>query len=296
MALGACENCGREVAKRHGLYCMLPSNEINDLIKKPYADNYEQLAQQNIEKSNINRRYLQAQAKNILRYIGSVKGKHICDLGVGQGFMAVALIEAGADKVTGIDISESYLLNLPKHSKILRILATAENIPFFEEFDVLTSTDVMEHVINLGSFLYCVNQAIKPKGILCLRVPYMKTVVHHSQFLGYPHQFGHLRSFDRKVLIMLLKTAGFSILKVFYNGFSLGMPNLFFRKGKLRKKLYNYVQRSISLKMADVNDVTSWNPWVARLLMMRNEIVVVARKTEKIFRTEEQGYCLSAIS
>lgn len=291
----ACGSCGWNAVEKSGILYMLRSNELARLESDVYAANYDGLAKKNLEKSNIDRGYLYAQAQNILRYIGPVAGKSVCDLGVGQGFMASELLTAGAARVTGVDISESYLANLPDDPRLLRILANAENLPFYEEFDILTSTDVMEHVVDLGSFLYCINRAVKPNGIACIRVPYMKTVVHHSKFLGYPHDYGHLRSFDRKVLAMLMETAGFTVLRTHYDGFSLGMPNLFFRGGDIRRRLYLAFQRYFRSRVAYEHEVTRWNPQFARLFMMRNEIVVVARKTARIKKIEPQGYRLQPV-
>lgn len=289
-ANASCASCGWAVAHLAGIPRLLALKDGNTAHAESYAQTYEDLACINVNQSNIDRGYLLNQAKNIVRYLGDVTGKSVCDLGVGQGFLLQELMKAGAARVTGVDISHTYLIQYGNDPKLRPVLADAENLPFADEFDVLASTDVMEHVIHLGSFLFCVNRALRAGGIACIRVPFMKTVVHHSKFLGYPHEFGHLRSFDRAVLVMLMESAGFEVVSIKYDGFSLGMPSMFFRKTPFRQRVYARLQSILLRRLERPSDITLWSPSFCRLFMMANEIVVIARKTRQIRKIEPRGY------
>ena len=265
-------------------------------MHQAYAESYEELAQINIEKSNIDRTYLHHLARNVVNYVGDVRGKTVCDVGVGQGSLCRELLAAGAARVTGIDVAVSFLKNLPEDQRIERVLANAENLPYQEAFDVLVSTDVMEHVVDLGSYLYCVNRALRPGGIACIRVPYMKTVIHHSPFLGYPHAYGHLRAFDEPVLRMLATSSGFEVVRMVRDGFSLGMPNAFFSRPGWPARLYARLQARLMSKLENPADINLKSRRFCRMLMLENELVLVARKSHRIERVEPRGYSLVPVN
>jgi SAM-dependent methyltransferase len=290
-----CGSCGWTLTQIRGIPVMLRKSESQRAEALAYRENYEALAQQNIAQSNIDRTYLRHQAKNIVRYLGSLQGSKVCELGVGQGFLLEELENDGAAEITAVDIAPSYLEGHLGKPRVRPILANAENLPFAEEFDFLISTDVMEHVVDLGSFLYCVNRALKPLGVACIRVPYMKTVVHHSHFLGYPHEYGHLRSFDRPVVSMLMETSGFRVDSMRLDGFFLGMPNQFFRRWPYTQRLYAKIHSALSKRLDHVSDVALWNSAFCRLFMMANELVVIATKTHKIQKREPRGYDLVSL-
>lgn len=175
-----CPNCGSETLTLHvnqcsdygwsrveedGIQNFLTDQERSSAIANRYAKNYESLAVQNLKESNIDRRFLRNQSKNITKYVHSFEGRLVCDVGTGQGFLCDEVLRLGAKHVSAADVSHSYLKRFVGTNKVRPYLANAENLPFKDHFDILVSTDVMEHVLNVGSFLYCVNRALKLRGL-----------------------------------------------------------------------------------------------------------------------------------
>lgn len=275
----ACPECGWERRDVAGIADFLTRSERTDQLECSYRENYEELAVKNLARSNIDRRFLRHQAIRVLRYLGDVKGLTACDLGIGQGLLTRELLGAGVRRVTAVDVSPSYLAALAGEARIEPVLANAERLPFRDEFDVLVSTDVMEHVLNVGSFLYCVNRALKPGAIACIRVPYREPLLAYSPHLGYPHRFGHLRSFDANILRRYMVEAGFSVDKIHLDGFSLGSPQPYLYDRVWKKRLYNRFVAAVRRRIADETAVALWRGPLVRWIMRPVEMVVVARKT-----------------
>ena len=63
-----------------------------------------------------------------------------------------------------VDITLEYFKQFELENQVTPLLANGENLPFREEFDIITNTDVLEHVFNVGSFLISIYEALKPNG------------------------------------------------------------------------------------------------------------------------------------
>ena len=273
-----CSVCGW----RRGMHNEIPeyftSNDRDSGMIDSYVDNYEELAQINLDKSNIDQRFLKNQAKNLIRYLPTLKGKYICDVGIGQGFLCDEIINAGASRIAAVDVSVSYLRRFVNSENVQPYIANAESLPFSKEFDVIVSTDVMEHVINVGSFLFSVNRALIDGGLFAVRVPYKEGLLNYSPHCGYKHAFGHLRSFDKYILNIYLKQAGFKIRSFHLDGFSLGTPHEWLYNTPRRKNFYHRLVAIISKNLDHPADAAQLNPLWAGMAMKPSEIVVVAEK------------------
>jgi hypothetical protein len=84
---------------------------------------------------------------------------------------------------------------------------------------VIVSSDVLEHVVNVGDFLVSVREALRPGGRLVVRVPHKDRLTMYATQSGYPYRFAHLRSFDGRSLRRLLSEAGFDVRRLLYSGF-----------------------------------------------------------------------------
>jgi SAM-dependent methyltransferase len=243
-----------------------------------YTSNYEGLAQKNLAQSNIDRRFLHNQARNMLRYVGPVHGKTVCEVGIGQGFLCRELLAAGAARIAAVDIAISYLTQLGGMDRVEAYLANAEALPFRDEFDLIVSTDVAEHVLNIGSYLYCLNRALKVGGMLAVRVPYREGLLGYSPHRGYGHAFGHLRSFDEDILRIYFGEAGFDVPTLHVDGYSLGSPQPYLYDTDWKKRMYQRLYDFFARRMEHPADATLWNSRLARLFMRPVEIVAVGRK------------------
>lgn len=276
--LQSCFKCGWELRDRDGLLDYLSESDRSAALFDSYSDNYEELAQQNLNKSNIDRRFLLNQAKNVVKYLGDVSGLQTCDIGIGQGFLCKELIGAGVSSVVAVDVAPSYLRVLVGAERVTPYLANAESLPFRDEFDLIVSTDVMEHVLNVGSFLYSVNRALRDGGVAAIRVPYLEPLLNYSPHLGYQYRFGHLRSFDKRILRRYFVQAGFRIRGIHLDGFAPGSPQPYLYSTPRRKKFYHRVYKQLDRYLNHPADATLLNPRLARLIMRPAEVVVIAEK------------------
>lgn len=281
-ANGRCNDCGWERLEHDGIQDYMTIADRKSELANDYVENYESLAKKNLEKSNIDRRFLRNQALNLAKYIGPVAGLDVADIGIGQGFLCDELLRRNVNSVTAVDVSRSYLARFVGHHKIRPYIANAESLPFRNHFDMLVSTDVMEHVINVGSFLFCVNRALKADGLAAIRVPYCEPLLAYSPHTGYGHQFGHLRSFDRKILKKYMIEAGFEVRSMNLDGYSAGTPQPYLYDTDYKKSIYNRIANRINRRLEHPADATLMNTYIARLLMRPVEIVVVAQKRREL--------------
>lgn len=119
-------------------------------------------------------------------------GDMVLDVGVGPGRLLAPMTQF---KRYGVDISLDYL-RLARDEGIDVAFARIEDLPYKSEiFDVVVTTDVLEHVLDLN---YCTSQilrVLKPGGVLIARVP------HNDLLEAYldptiPYEFVHVRKFD----------------------------------------------------------------------------------------------------
>jgi SAM-dependent methyltransferase len=274
--------CGWTPSSHDGLPEYFTRRDRESQFNAAYFENYENLARINLEKSNIDRTFLRNQAKNIVKYVRPVDGLHACDIGIGQGFLCDELLAAGVDRVTAVDVAPSFLARFGTHERVKPYLANAEHLPFRNEFDLIVSTDVMEHVINVGSFLYCVNRALRMDGRAAIRVPYREGLLNYSPHMKYGHAFGHMRSFNKDILRIYMRQAGFEVVGLHLDGFSLGTPQPHLYSTPRRKHWYHKFYNFWNARLAHPADATLWPSMLARLAMRPAEIVVVGRKVADI--------------
>jgi len=107
--------------------------------------------------------------------IASLKGKHVLDIGCGNGYYALRSYGQGADLVVGIDPGQKYIMqfyalkkylgNIPVHLLPLGI----EDIPQeLKAFDTVFSMGVLYHRRSPLDHLYELRDCLKPGGELVL--------------------------------------------------------------------------------------------------------------------------------
>ncbi len=105
---------------------------------------------------------------------GELKGKSLLDIGCGGGLLSECFAKSGAD-VTGIDLSPLAIEAATEHSKKsglkINYLNTSpkefleENGELKNSFDIVLSSEVLEHVDDLPGFLKDSVELIKPDGL-----------------------------------------------------------------------------------------------------------------------------------
>jgi ubiquinone/menaquinone biosynthesis C-methylase UbiE len=175
-----------------------------------YIENYEKISHDHVEHFNrtgknpfMEEGYWQSVEQTtkelIQRY--SKDGDKILDVGVGLGRL---LEDFTRLKRYGMDISTSYL-DITKKKGIDCCLSLIEDMPYKDlYFDVITCTDVLEHVLDLNLAIKNILRVLKKNGILIIRVPYKENIEWYLSE-DCPYEFVHLRSFDENSLKALFK-------------------------------------------------------------------------------------------
>jgi SAM-dependent methyltransferase len=131
----------------------------------------------------------------------SQPGDTILDVGVGLGRL---LSQLPLLQRYGMDISFSYLKRA-KAKNLEVCYSRIEDMPYKEDtFDIITATDVLEHVTDLNLACKKILSVLKPGGVLVVRVPYREDL---SAYLEpeYPYKYAHLRNFDESNLRLLFE-------------------------------------------------------------------------------------------
>jgi len=274
---------------------LLSTNDRQDQVFARYLDNYDRISLDDLDTPILDLRYVTHQAENLARLVGDVGEADVLDLGCGQGLLTRTLLARGARSVCAVDISTHYLAQIARDARVRPVCANAENLPFQDAFDIAVSTDVMEHVLNVGAFLYSLNRALRPGGRAYIRVPLKENLLGYAPQLGCRYRFVHLRTFDPPLMRAALTGAGFRVERFRIDGFNLGTPRRFWEGGRLRQQLYSRFQREVERRTADPTSVTTWPAWLASVFMKPQELVVEATKEKKIRPLIPSGYALESI-
>ena len=108
-------------------------------------------------------------------HINSLKGKHVLDIGCGNGYYALRSYAQGADLVVGVDPGQKYIMqfyalkkylgNIPVHLLPLGI----EDIPAsLKAFDTVFSMGILYHRRSPLEHLFELRECLKPGGELIL--------------------------------------------------------------------------------------------------------------------------------
>lgn len=280
-----CDSCGWKSSPLDGIPTFFPSSQANSPISQSYKTNYDILAEEDLSNSIVDERFVENLAKNLVKGVREdLSCQDMCDIGSGKGFAARLLVARGARSVVAIDIASSYLKTLTGIKRLQPVLANAEALPFQSQFDVIISTDVMEHVLNLGSFLYCINRALKPSGRFIVRVPYRENLLSYSPHFGCQYEFVHLRTFNMKSLNDCLEQSGFRVSGTRLDGFFWGKPQPFWGSKLARNWKYYEKARVLSKRWLGIeeSDVTLFNPRILSLWMTPSMIVADAVKVKEL--------------
>jgi len=154
----------------------------------------------------------------------------VCDLGCGNGYMAGRLAERGY-QVTGVDASESGIAiaraNL-LHSTFVHatIDSSLRHRIGLQPFDLVVSSDVIEHLYRPADLIEAAESLVKPNGRILIGTPYhgyLKNLVlsvtgKMDRHFCVNDVGGHIKFFSVKTLSELLMKHGFRDLKFSYYG------------------------------------------------------------------------------
>ena len=149
------------------------------------------------------------------------KGSRICDLGCGNGALMGSMVDRGWN-LTGIDSSTSGIAiaatTWPSvHWYAGDVTGQLPTALFENSFDVVISTEVIEHLYFPRSLAINAFKLLKPGGRFILSTPYhgyLKNVALAATGTFDRHftalwDHGHIKFFSRRTLYELLRGAGF---------------------------------------------------------------------------------------
>lgn len=101
----------------------------------------------------------------------NIKGKHLLDAGCGTGWFSARAVQKGA-KVTSLDLGPNLLNQVKKKCKSTRVIGSVLKIPFPKNtFDVVVSSEVIEHTPDPTKALAEFYRVLKPGGVLVVTTP-----------------------------------------------------------------------------------------------------------------------------
>ncbi len=287
-----CNNCAWQGEIVDGIPILLSINGKNNPLLNRYTEIYEKIASDDIDDSIMDQDYVKMLAVHTAKFTGhNLAGQKGLDIGSGKGLLINQLVKRGAD-MTALDIALPYLKELKQQNESLEcILANAEEMPFREIFDFVTCTDVMEHVLNVSNFLYCLNEAIKPGGVAIVRVPYRENLLSYSTHLGCKYDLVHLRNYSEQSLKDDMTGAGFSVDEVRFGGFSLSMHLPRHYDGSPERTADAIKMRTILQNRGlTYDDLDEMPEWFAKQISRSYFISIKARKTHKIEAGEGSNF------
>lgn len=103
-----------------------------------------------------------------------LRGKKVLDLGCGHGSLCIDMAKAGAERVVGVDLN-ARLIEFAQRNLELNYPDLAAKVAFYcidiadlpeGDFDLMTSKDTFEHVMDLPKVLTDMRERLKPGGRL----------------------------------------------------------------------------------------------------------------------------------
>lgn len=179
---------------------------------------------------------------------GADKNAKIFEIGCAGGSLIQFLREKKFNNIWGIDISE-VAINLCKKKEITGtfIMDGTTASSYHNTFDVVISSDVLEHMDGDAQALSEWHKILKPGGKLIVFVPAFN-------FLWSDHDktYGHYRRYSKSVLIRVLKKVNFTIERCSYWNFSLFFLAFFSRFGRCFFKANSFHLRTKSSHLPSI--------------------------------------------
>lgn len=147
--------------------------------------------------------------------------QHVLDVGCGNGIALQAL--DGWDRKSGVDVSEE-LLKLARAKGIDAHFCDVDenNLPFPDNtFDLVVSSDVIEHVLHTDHLLNEINRVLKPGGLYVAVIPnvnqpisfVMQFILDLTPMYAARYRCPHYRDFSARLFGRILQRHGFDVLR-----------------------------------------------------------------------------------
>lgn len=190
----------------------------------------------------------------LIKKLNLKKDAKILDIGCSGGPLIKLLSQNGFIEVYGIDIS-SEAIGLCKERGIENVAVMDGTKTQFNdnEFDLIISSDTLEHIENDIDALSEWRRILKPNGSLIIFVP-----VFNFLWSSHDEIFQHFRRYSKPAFLEKLKNSGFKIIRNSYWNFCLFFPT----------SLMRILQRLHFLKKSKGSLLYKLNPWLDRCLVI----------------------------
>ena len=241
--------------------------------KKIYDENYSVWGDVNEGEEKIVRESKINNFDYLLKNIKQAgKNKKLLDIGTGRGYLLEAARKQGFD-CYGVELSEytskKALEKFP--GKIFNGKLEESEYPD-NFFDVITMTDVIEHITNPIGFFEEIKRILRKNGIILITTPNTSSVIRKIMAKNwFQYKEEHVIYWNRTSIEFLMRKIGFKVLKINNNKKKLTLKyyNDYFRKypsglGKMFTASHSALPKFLK-KKSFLNPLTS-------------EILVLARK------------------
>lgn len=130
-----------------------------------------------------------------------VPGKTVLDIACGSGYGAVALLQAGATKVIGVDADQEVITEARKQfskTGLEFLLGDATAVPLEDSsIDVITSFETIEHIPNYEGYLRELVRVLTGEGVALISTP-------NRDVFGQKNPF-HVKEFTKAEFVTTLK-------------------------------------------------------------------------------------------
>ncbi|MDI6752203.1 MAG: class I SAM-dependent methyltransferase [bacterium] len=206
------------------------------------------------------------------RYI-EPKGKKLLDIGTGKGYFLEIAQRLGFE-IYGVEPSGYCSKTAQKKFGENILCGKIEDAKYGDErFDVITMTDLIEHISSPRSFLKEVNRVLKKDGVLLLTTPNFDSFTR--KLLGkdwFQYKYEHIVYYNKKSIFYLLEKEGFKVLTIRNN----------VKRCKIEYYYYYFKQYSFCGIEKIIAAVFPYLPMFIKNLSFSNpitgEMIVVAQK------------------
>ena len=203
---------------RCGLVSTLPfpaPEQIEEHYKKRFADgNYQLLLSDRSRYSRVYADFVGVLEALLSRSGESLAGKTVLDIGCFAGDLLAMLRDRGAD-VWGVELQADAvaIANRQLPGRVLQSDVYCTEFPVMQ-FDIVTFTGLIEHLLDPARFLARVHALVRPGGLILLQTPDSGSLLARVLRKFWPPYapVEHIHLFTRRGIRLLLEANGFRIL------------------------------------------------------------------------------------
>ncbi|MFZ4105399.1 class I SAM-dependent methyltransferase [Flavobacterium sp.] len=200
--------------------------------------------------------WFKSRRKYILDYISKApKNSKIIDIGCSSGILIKELVENGfaIENLYGIDISEVAIANCKANGIINSFVMDAQNIDLIEKFDIIISSDCLEHLKDEKKAIRNWESILKSGGTMLVFVPAFQSLWSDHDVVNM-----HYKRYTKGELERLLISENLEIIKSSYWNFFLFLPIYFY------KRTSSFFQKN----KTEVADISVGNDFINKLLYL----------------------------